>query len=158
MILEVRDSLLDRQRLGHHPYGVLLSANAEVPSEQWRAEHNARIVEQASGRGLAVVGASADLVELEGVVERGALEGPPTTGAALLHDPWLGYVAARARRCDVLHVNWRDYHVRAEGDALAWTDLRRSRPTLVDVLAGSGWDLGDCPHHHVPALFIREDR
>jgi hypothetical protein len=88
------------------------------------------------------------------LIERAALVETPASEAMLLHDPRLGYVAARNGDCGVTHVNWRDYHVRTLGDRLAWTDLRRSRPTLVDVVAGSGWDLDECPHHHVPALVI----
>lgn len=154
VILETRDSLLDRRALGGHRYGVLLSSHAMVRSEQWRTEYNGRVLAAASrfGRNVVVVGTSA--VAHGNLIERTALVETPAPGAVLLHDPWLGYLAARNGDCGVLHVNWRNYHVRMLGDQLAWTDLRRSRPTLVDVVAGSGWDLRDCPHHHVPALVI----
>jgi hypothetical protein len=142
---------LDRRALGGHRYGVLLSPRAVVRSEQWRTEYNNRVLAGASavGRSVVVVGS---IVAEGNLIERAALAETPASGALLLHDPWLGYVAARNGDCGVMHVNWRDYHVRMLGDRLAWTDLRRSRPTLVDVVAGSGWDLGECPHHHVPAL------
>lgn len=158
VVLEVRDALLDRRVLGPHRYAVLLSSRAVVRSEQWRMEYNARIVARATeaSEHLVVVGSGGDAPK--DLIERAALLGPPAAGAAIVHDPRLGYLAARAHRCGVLHVNWRDYHVRVLENRLAWTDLRRSRPTLVDVLAGPGRYLGECPRHQVPALFIAEDR
>ena len=161
-VLEFREALVDWPRLGLVGYGTLLSDRARVRSDRWRLYHNLGVLDGARGP-VAIVGGSVDLESLRSGMSAGptapitwlacrALGDGPGTELALVRDRHLGYVAARDPRCGAVHVNWRSYYVRPIDGGLVWTDLRRSRPTLVDVYAGPGWKLATCPEHRVPAL------
>ncbi|MBW8481174.1 hypothetical protein [Actinomadura parmotrematis] len=170
-VLEVRDAMLDRGRLGRTgpAYGVLLSPGADVLDEERRALLDARAVRLAARAGRAVVvdvpatleASAAALADAAGpgvrvralpradVATALALDGP-----VLLHDLVVGYYGARAPGCGRLHVLWRHHHARAAGGRLEITDLRRRRPTLCGVVPGGadGTAVPVCPEHGVPVI------
>ncbi|MFI6297998.1 hypothetical protein ACIBEJ_40855 [Nonomuraea sp. NPDC050790] len=161
-VLEVRRSVLDRRRLGAGgpPYGVLLEPGATVVHERRRRELNAPALALATRAGRAVVvgeraAVASFLPELEGVEVR-VLERVTLAGAAegvLVHDPHLGYYAARAR-CGRVHLLWRRFHARPEGGGLAVSALGRRRPVLVAVVPEGGGEIGRCPGHGTPILGV----
>lgn len=160
-VLEVRPAVLDRRTLGRGGprYGVLLGPGARVVHERRRRELNAAAVELATRAGRAVVvgerpALDALLPELAGAevtaVERVTL-GAAADGGALVHDPHLGYYAARAS-CGRIHLLWRRFHARPVGDAPAVSALRRRRPVLVGVVPDGRGTPGSCPEHGTPIL------
>ncbi|MFE0073928.1 hypothetical protein ACFWYW_34240 [Nonomuraea sp. NPDC059023] len=161
-VLEVRRAVLDRRRLGlgGPPYGVLLEPDATVVHERRRRELNAPALKLAADAGRAVVvgeraAVASFLPELAGV-EVNVLERVTLAGAAegaLVHDPHLGYYAARAR-CGRVHLLWRRFHARPEGGGLAVSALGRRRPVLVAVVPDGGGELGRCPGHGTPILGV----
>ncbi|GAA3018485.1 hypothetical protein [Streptosporangium longisporum] len=77
--------------------------------------------------------------------------------AEVLWDARLGYLGARHRECGRMHTNWRRVHVRPHATGPLFTLLRRTRPTLVNVVppgtAGLVPEL--CPRHGTPVLVAR---
>lgn len=162
-VLEFRRALVDWRWLGVNgpDFGALLSEDALVATESVRDQHNQRTLEAATESGpVLLVGTHEQLATARKwnvTSEPRELARQPVTAAAdrsslLVHDDHLGYLAGRHPECGELHVNHRHFYVRQTATGLAWTGLRRSRPTLVDVLAGGRWTLAGCAQHGVPVL------
>ncbi|MEV0625202.1 hypothetical protein [Nonomuraea wenchangensis] len=159
-VLEVGPAVLDRRALGpFRRYGVLLAAGAKVRNERRRRELNEPALRLAAGAGRAVlVGERAAVAEflpaLAGIETRVLIRGNLNADGELIHDPHLGYYAARAG-CGHLHLLWRRFHARTTADGTpAVTALRRRRPVLVDVVPDGAATLGRCPVHGAPTLGV----
>ncbi|MFI7128837.1 hypothetical protein ACIBQ1_24255 [Nonomuraea sp. NPDC050153] len=161
-VLEVRRAVLDRRTLGlSRRYGVLLATDAKVRHERRRRELNEPALRLAAAAGRAVLVGEREavaeflpaLAEVETrVLERAGLDGAGRSD--LVHDPYLGYYAARAG-CGHLHLLWRRFHARVADDgSLAVTALLRRRPVLVDVVPDGAATLGRCPAHDTPILGV----
>ncbi|GAA4202971.1 hypothetical protein GCM10022252_59880 [Streptosporangium oxazolinicum] len=77
--------------------------------------------------------------------------------AEVLWDARLGYLGARHRECGRVHTNWRRVHVRPHASGPLFTALRRTRPTLVNIVppGTAGLVPGLCPRHGTPVLVAR---
>lgn len=149
-VLEVRQAVLDRRR-----YGVLLSEDALVVDETRRRELNAEALGRASR--VVVVGESAPpLPGVEVTLLRRVTLGHAEDGD-LVHDPHLGYFAARAS-CGRIHLLGRRFH--AQGHPPALTALRSRRPTLVAVIPDDPGQtrLASCAEHGTPIFEQGADR
>ena len=73
---------------------------------------------------------------------------------AVVHDPFLGYIAARAPDCNEIHLLWDRVHAKVSSDGLLFTRLRGRRPTLVNVSAvDTGFSaVRRCRLHGTPVL------
>ncbi|MEU4579092.1 MULTISPECIES: hypothetical protein [Nonomuraea] len=158
-VLEVRRAVLDRRALGPgRRYGVLLHPDADVVHERRRRELNEPALRLAETAGRAVVvgerEAVAEFLPALAGVETRVLERTGLAGAGdLIHDPHLGYYAARAA-CGEIHLLWRRFHARPAAGSPAVTALLRRRPTLVDVVPEGAAALGRCPGHGTPTLGV----
>jgi|GEM_PF-5352554 len=176
-VLEVRAATLDRRVLprGALPgwavptwigprYGVLLPPGAKVLNESRRRALNADALHIAAEAGRAILigeraALDALLPELDGVqahiVERmTAARAVRSEGARVVHDPHLGYFAASATTCGRIHLLWRHFHSHLAGRTLTVTALRRTRPTLVNVIPNDPGSLITivCPEHGTPIV------
>jgi hypothetical protein len=176
-VLDVRASAVDWTRFEHAgaPYGFLLSRDADVASECRRMALHLRALKLAVDEGRAVVvgprdevpeilraidTALGDVAVQWSVVHRMTLSEAAAAGhgehaePAIVHDPFLGYVAARSPECGEVHVLWDRIHVKASPDGLLFTRLSGRRPTLVNVVpVDCGFAaVGRCPMHGTPVL------
>ncbi|MEU6711319.1 hypothetical protein ABZ897_07525 [Nonomuraea sp. NPDC046802] len=161
-VLEVRRAMLDRRRLGlSRRYGVLLASGAKVMHERRRRELNEPALKLAATAGRAVVvgerEAVAEFLPALADIETRVVTRAELTGAGqndLVHDPYLGYFAARAG-CGHVHLLWRRFYARVvDGGSLAVTALLRRRPVLVDVMPDGVVTLSRCPVHGTPILGV----
>lgn len=180
-VLEVRESLLDHQRLPRFAwwpwpprrpaYRVLLSATAVVASEAHRAAVNRHACTVADRSGGLVVGAPAELTELVGTdlarlrpVHRLRVadfvhmapgqETDPDAAPAVLYEPMLGYLGARVLGCGAFHIDRPRVYARTRGQVVSFSLPGSRRPTLLDIVP-PGADLvtlGRCPRHGAPVL------
>lgn len=161
-VVEFRRALIDWPWLGvtGPRFAVLLSADAPAAVESRRDAHNLLTLERAAARGpVVLIGTPPEIDAAKSWVDfallslaRQSVSAHADASCQLIHDEHLGYVAARDRRCGELHVNTRHFYVRAGVGGLAWTAVRQSRPTLVDIRLGGSWTLSSCASHDVPAL------
>jgi hypothetical protein len=174
-VLEVRRSLVDRQRLGPGgpAYAVLLAEDADVASPARRAALAVPAAALAARAGRAVlVGPAGQLpaavarlrqaldddgfpvTEVPRLTAGAAAAAPAGDGPALLHDPYLGYFGAAVPSCGGYHLDWARYHARPAGGGLALTALRQRRPTLVAVTpVEPGFTaVARCRRHRSPVL------
>jgi hypothetical protein len=167
-VLEFRQALVDWRWLGLNgpDFGVLLSNDAPVAEDSLRDRHNRLTLRTAAAEGpVLLVGTPEQLAAARKWDVTGDLRPlvrQPVTAAAdrsclLVHDEHLGYLAGRHQECGEFHVNRRHFYVRRTAAGLAWTGLRRSRPTLVDVRPGGRWTLAGCARHGVPILVPGEE-
>jgi hypothetical protein len=175
-VLEVRDALLDHDRLprryglGRRPaYRVLLSGAATVASPQRRDDLNreALTVAQTAGSGWVVVdpAALADLPEVASGLLRPVHRVPVAAVAAqassdspvLLYEPPLGYLGGRDPNCGHFHLDSPRVFARERNGLLTLSFPRSRRPTLLDIVPTGGDTVtaGRCPHHGVPVLHAR---
>jgi hypothetical protein len=175
-VLEVRRAMVDWRRLtiAGNPYGVLLSPDADVwPKGRLAMQLRALLLAQVHG-GATVVGSPS---ELTGVLDEAdvALGGTslewtrvhrltlteaqvaPAGGAAMpavVHDPFIGYLASRVPDCGEVHLLWKRVHCASTVDGLAFTRLCGHRPALVNVLpVNPGFSsVGRCSVHGTPVL------
>lgn len=158
MLSRLGCTLLDRPPLR----GAALPA-AKVLEESRRRALNADALHIATEAGRAtLIGERASLdallPELDGVevniVERmTAAHAVRSKRAGVVHDPHLGYFAA-ATTCGRVHLLWRHFHAHPAGRALTVTALRRTRPTLVNVIPDDSGSLTTavCPEHGTPIV------
>lgn len=173
-VLEVREAAVDWTHIGHRrPYAFLLSPDADVGGDGRRLALQLAALKLAVDHGRAiVVGSSTELVELLPEVERAlapvvvawspvhrvtlmqAASGSDVDGPAVVHDPFLGYIAARVRDCGRFHVLWDCVHAKLSPSGILFTRLRGRRPMLVNVLpVETGFsDVRCCPSHGTPVL------
>lgn len=152
-VLEVGPALVDRDRLTRRVrYGVLLGEDALVQSEGRRREINAVVLAAATGPVLAVGPIELDVP----TVRRAGVDGL-AGNCPLLHDPRLGYLGARHRDCGRMHINTRLVHVAVHGDEIAFSLVRRRRPTLLAVVPPGTprVRLAECARHQTPVLELR---
>jgi hypothetical protein len=152
-VVEVRRALVDLPRLTRRVrYAVLLGDDAVAADR--RATNAAT---------LAAVSAPVLLVGPAGwpepvTVPRADLasvaDGSAPAGPLLLHDPTLGYLGARHPDCGGLHVDTGLVHVAARAGRLAFSLLRRRRPTLLAMVPPGAGDLrlAACGRHRTPVL------
>ncbi|MFI6453011.1 hypothetical protein ACIBF6_15790 [Streptosporangium amethystogenes] len=171
-VLEVRAATLDRRALPRGVlsawigprYGVLLPPGAKVLDEGRRRALNTDALHIAAEAGRATLigeraALDALLPELDGIevniVERmTAAHAVRSKRAGVVHDPHLGYFAASATTCGRIHLLWRHFHAHPAGRALTVTALRRTRPTLVNVIPDDSGSLitAVCPEHGAPIV------
>jgi len=171
-VIELRASAVDWTRFGPAgaPYAFLLSRDADVASEGARTALQLAAMKLAVDHGRAVVvGPRDELPEILRAVDAALApvavrwsavhrmtlaEAAAAAEPAVVHDPFLGYIAARSPECGEAHVLWERVHVKASPDGLLFTRLRGRRPTLVNVLpADPGFRaVGRCPVHGTPVL------
>ena len=176
-VLEVRGAVVDETRLTRMgaPYGVLLAPDADVASEARRLTVQLGTLKLALDHGRAVVVGSptelpAVLREVEAAlggvavrwsrVPRLTLEEAATgdsgasQGGFVVHDPYLGYLAAGSPDCGGVHLLWNRVHAHAAPAGLLFTRIRGRRPTLVNVLpVHAGFRTVDrCRMHGTPVL------
>jgi hypothetical protein len=152
-VLEVRPALVDRDRLTRRVrYGVLLGAEALVASEDHRRRFNNAVL-AAARRPVLVIGA---FESEHPVVGRGRPDSV-AGGATLLHDPTLGYLGARHRECGRMHLDTDLVHAAARAGEIAFSLVRRTRPTLLAIVppGTSRLRLADCARHGTPVLEVR---
>ncbi|MEO5876429.1 MAG: hypothetical protein ABIS86_16450 [Streptosporangiaceae bacterium] len=157
-VLEIRDACLDWTSLGRGVrYGFVLPPGADTVDEDRRLLLNHR-AETLTGASV-LVGTPQDLsvvrLEAEPVPRLSLGAALSGEGAALVHDRCLGYFAARPSSCGRLHLLWRRFHLRVDDAGTPMvTDLRRSRPTLVNVVPAGAppVSVGHCPTHDGPVI------
>ena len=160
-IVDLRTSLLDWQSVGRSPY---TAAVVPDPADALTGRHlRVRLAE--AGRmtllgDAEMLAAHRDRVGAEhlvnAVVERralsafadGAEQAPAVGEAALLHDPYLGYVAHHYGACGSWHVLEELVDARSGSEGLELTGLARRRPTLIRILpeGGRALTVGRCSH------------
>lgn len=177
-LFEVRRALLDWTRIGPRGarYTAVLAADAEVADPEVRLAGVAafraapppallgspgqveEFLAEAGHPGPVQVFTRRSLAELSRPPAPALSRPPAPAGPELLYDERLGYVGARRPDCGHAHLSWRRFHVRAGKPGLLFTALRRSRPTLVDVVPDGAAELeaGHCPVHGTPILVARE--
>ncbi|MFN2468232.1 MAG: hypothetical protein ABR521_08925 [Gaiellaceae bacterium] len=166
------------------PYGVLLAPDADVAGDARRLALQLGSLKLALDHGRAVVvGAPTELpavmrsaeAALGGVDVRWSLVPRLTLAEAagadggceqrsgadggreerfVVHDPYLGYVAARSPDCGEVHLLWNRIHARPSQDGLLFTRIRDRRPTLVNVIPVHGGfsTVSRCRAHGTPVL------
>ena len=174
-VLEIREAAVDWTRVGPYgaPYGFLLRADADVGGNGRRLALHLAALKLAVDHGRAVVvGSSHELSELAPELEKAlapvvvqwshvsrmtlaeAATARDATEPVVVHDPFLGYIAARARGCGKFHLLWGRVHAKVSASGLLFTRLRGRRPTLVNVLpVDPGFSaVRLCPTHGTPTL------
>ena len=174
-VLEVRGAAVDWARVGRYgtPYGFVLRADADVASDGRRLALHLAALKLAVDHGRAVVvGSSHDwsqlLPELDSALDAVAVQwslvrrmtlaeasqAEAVEEPAVVHDPFLGYIAARAPDCNEIHLLWDRVHAKVSSDGLLFTRLRGRRPTLVNVSAvDTGFSaVRRCRLHGTPVL------
>jgi hypothetical protein len=174
-VLEVREAAVDWTQIGNHraPYAFLLRPDADVGGDGRRLALQLAALKLAVDHGrVIVVGSSAELAELLPELDRALapvvvgwspvhrvtlMQAASTSDAgvpAVLHDPFLGYIAARVRDCGEFHLLWDRVHAKLSPSGLLFTRLRGRRPMLVNVIpVESGFsEVRCCPSHRTPVL------
>lgn len=152
-LLEVRPALVDRDRLTRRVrYGVLLGEDALVPTPARRHELNTATLAAATGPVLVVGPFESE----HPVVRRAGAEGV-ADGSTLFYDPTLGYLGARHRECGRVHLVPDLVHAAARGEEIAFSLVRRRRPTLLAMVppGTSLLRLVHCLRHRTPVLELR---
>jgi hypothetical protein len=177
-VLEVRRAMVDWTRLGpfDNNYAPLLAPNADVSTASTRTDLQRRGLGLARAYGQAIVVASptelspvlrearalvgdvrVDWSVVQRLTAREAAVASGLTGHStsfVVHDPYLGYFAARDPECAEVHVLWRRVHCHGTSQGLVFTRLREYRPTLVDIIpVEPGFvSVRTCVWHGTPVL------
>ncbi|GIJ55537.1 hypothetical protein [Virgisporangium aurantiacum] len=152
-VVEVRRALVDLPRLTRRVrYAVLLGADAVAAD---RCGTNAATLDAVRAPVLLVGPVDwPDPVTVPRVDLARVADGSAPPGPLLLHDPTLGYLGARHPDCGGLHLDINVVHAAERDGRLAFSLLRRRRPTLLAMVPpGAGnLRLATCARHRTPVL------
>lgn len=152
-VLDVGRALVDRPRLSRRVrFGILLDGDALAAD---RRRTNAATLAAAEPPVLLVAPpgwpdpGTVPRAEIAAVADGSAPGGP-----LLVRDPVLGYLGARHPQCGRLHTDPRLVHVADRGGVLAFSLVRRRRPTLLAMVppGADGLRLTACPRHGTPVF------